>query len=632
MSFIVAVALALGTFISVSAKGGTQSTSLAAGRVYFVSNAGSDTNAGTASAPFKTFSKAMSVLAAGDELQIYGGTYTQQLNVNKSGTSSAPISIKAVPGQQVIIDGGGSNDQLVFVPDGTSYVKLSDLTCKNASVVCVLLRGSHITVTSFDVSGGKKFGVRLTGSYITVENSSIHDNVLENVNGTNTTAGWGSALRSAQGSGSNNIFRNNEVFHNWGEGIIMGSNTSQVYGNSVHDNYSKNIYIGNTYGVDVYQNVTYSTDSKWFRSGSPADCISLSEELINSTYGAQLGNIRVFNNIASNCKTGVGYTYTELSGNGCNNCLFAFNTVTASKSACIKVIDGSKNHVEIADNICSAGSISVPSGDISVHNNVMGDAHLAGGPIGDPNSYRPLSSSCVIGAGVNVGISTDYFGIDRSPYDVGSIQAGAKVQPTAILPSPTPIVVLPSPTPIVPTVTPIVILPSPTPVIPTATPIEVLPSPTFIPTATPVVTLAPPSPTAPAPVTATSQPPSIGAQAYDDKNAIFAYSGSWEETAATKAYGGSFRKSMVPGQSVSMTFTGSSFSILYTKNSTFGKMDVLVDGVLVGTIDQYASSRKLQQTWDLPIKLAPGKHTLKLVHAGTDRTTRVSLDAVTVYP
>jgi hypothetical protein len=81
-----------------------------------------------------------------------------------------------------------------------------------------------------------------------------------------------------------------------------------------------------------------------------------------------------------------------------------------------------------------------------------------------------------------------------------------------------------------------------------------------------------------------------------------------------------------------MTFTGTSLSIIYTKNSTFTTVKVYVDDVLVGTIDQYAPYRRLQQVWNLPSTLAGGTHTLKLVHAGTDTTQRVSLDAFTVYP
>ena len=637
ISVITALALALGSFFSAGAKSGMQIPSLAP-RTLYVSATGNDTDPGTATAPFKTFSKALSLMAAGDTLLIYGGTYTQQLNVSKSGTSSAPITIKAVSGQKVILDGGNVRDAPVFIPSTRSYVNLSGLTCKRWLSTCVLAQGSHLTISRFDVYEAKKFGIRVTGQFVTVEYSLVHDNVLENLGGANTTGGWGAGLRSAQGNG-NNIFRYNEVFHNWGEGIIVGSYGTQVYGNKAYDNYSKNIYVGNTYNVDVYQNITHSTDSKWYRSGNPADCISMSEEQISSSYGAKLGNIRVYNNIAYNCKTGIGYTYTEVSGNGCDNCLISFNTITASKNACIKVIAGSKNHMEIANNICAAGSIDVPSGDISVHHNFTGDASLAGGAFGDPDSYCPLAESPVVGAGANTGVDVDFFNVSRDRFDIGAIQAEtvAANTPTPTLPLPT----ASSTQPATPTRTVAPTQPTAIPVTPTST---IPASPTLLPpspTITASSTLPPLSPTMPASATptvappqpsptSTSQPPSA-AVTYDDKDPALSYSVNWTDVIDTKAYGGSFKKSGPLGSTAAMTFTGSSFTLLYTTNSTFGNMEVRVDGVLIGAINQYSASRVFNQKWDSPVTFGPGPHTLLLTHIGPD-ATRMTVDAITITP
>src|SRR5688572_20747075 len=63
----------------------------AAGNVYYVSLTGNDANPGTASAPFRTFAKANSVLTAGSTLNIYAGVYNQQLRITKSGTFSDQI-------------------------------------------------------------------------------------------------------------------------------------------------------------------------------------------------------------------------------------------------------------------------------------------------------------------------------------------------------------------------------------------------------------------------------------------------------------------------------------------------------------------------------------------------------------
>lgn len=66
------------------------------GTVRYVGPNGSDSSAGTSSAPFATLAKAVSASASNDTIVIYGGTYRAQRNINitKSG-----IKIKAYPGQ-----------------------------------------------------------------------------------------------------------------------------------------------------------------------------------------------------------------------------------------------------------------------------------------------------------------------------------------------------------------------------------------------------------------------------------------------------------------------------------------------------------------------------------------------------
>ena len=91
-SLIMAFAILLGNHINAQA----------AGSVYYVSSTGNDANPGTSSAPFKTFAKANSVLTAGSTLNIYAGTYNEQLKISKSGTSSAWITLKPLNGTVVI--------------------------------------------------------------------------------------------------------------------------------------------------------------------------------------------------------------------------------------------------------------------------------------------------------------------------------------------------------------------------------------------------------------------------------------------------------------------------------------------------------------------------------------------------
>ncbi|ARV16591.1 T9SS type A sorting domain-containing protein [Polaribacter sp. SA4-12] len=70
--------------------------------VYVATN-GNDTNDGSENNPFKTFSKAISVMSSGDVCIIREGVYEEALIVNKSGTAGNYLTFKAADGESVQI-------------------------------------------------------------------------------------------------------------------------------------------------------------------------------------------------------------------------------------------------------------------------------------------------------------------------------------------------------------------------------------------------------------------------------------------------------------------------------------------------------------------------------------------------
>jgi len=155
---------------------------------------------------------------------------------------------------------------------------------------------------------------------------------------------------------------------------------------------------------------------------------------------------------------------------------------------------------------------------------------------------------------------------------------------------------------------------SATPVLPTSTPTQIiLPSPT----ATLINTPAPP----------TSAP----AITLDDKSSSLVYSSGWATVSTSKAYKGSYNETTKNGATATLAFTGQSFSIIYKGGVTFSKLDVYVDGALVGTLNEKLATTTYQSRWDYPGQLAYGNHTLKLVFKVTSAAVnRGSLDAVIV--
>lgn len=73
----------------------------------YVSPDGSDDAAGTVDAPFQSIQFAVDEATSGSTIYLRAGTYTPTTNIqiSKSGTSSAPFVLRAYEGEAVIIDG-----------------------------------------------------------------------------------------------------------------------------------------------------------------------------------------------------------------------------------------------------------------------------------------------------------------------------------------------------------------------------------------------------------------------------------------------------------------------------------------------------------------------------------------------
>jgi hypothetical protein len=78
---------------------------------YYVSPTGNDSRAGTSLADaWATFSRAWSVMRAGDTLLVADGTYRQRIAPTISGTSGAPVTIRAINDGRAVIDGDTNGD------------------------------------------------------------------------------------------------------------------------------------------------------------------------------------------------------------------------------------------------------------------------------------------------------------------------------------------------------------------------------------------------------------------------------------------------------------------------------------------------------------------------------------------
>lgn len=593
----------------------------AAGTAYYVSPTGSDTNPGTSAAPFKTFAKANSMLTAGGTLYIYAGVYNQQLKITKSGTSSAWINVKPTGGA-VTIDMG--NIAEVGMDIRASYVNVSSLGIQNSNNVCVNLLGNNITVDGLTVTGCSNHGIQANNSSnIKILNSQIIRTVLSNAART-LASGWGSAIKVRVSD--NVLIQGNHIAYNYGEGIGARGTNITIRANTVHDNYSVNIYT-NSENATIERNFVYcQRNTGYERNGLPASGINLAEEYFEG-WGARLKNAKVTNNIVAFCRNGIRYSGADdlVTGGGLKNSTIAYNTLYGSTNAALSIAyETAQAGNVIANNIIWQAQNNLTSVDnpvgLTFQNNLwkvappaglgspgdkIGEPQFATTPGYTPESYRPSSTSPAAQAALDIGISTDFYGKQRGPtFDIGAIQFSSASAPAPTVP-PTATVLPPT---AVPTATAV-----PATAVPTAT--------VKTPTAAPTNPAAQPSPTVSSPSQETT---------FDNKHAAFVYSGNWVQETSSYAIEGSFARTSTNGASVTFQFTGQSFSIIYKGGPSYRKMDVYLDGALVGTIDQRRDASAYKLRWDYPGQFAVGQHTLKLVFVTTSSSTNGSLDAVIV--
>lgn len=124
---------------------------------YWVSSDGNDTNSGISlNTPFKTLTKAESVVLAGDIIFVRGGNYliNSTIYLTKSGTKEKPVRLE-----------GYQNERPLFNCSGTSFGKRG-----------FQLSGNYWHIKGIDIMKAGDNGMLVSGAYNTIEFCSFFDN------------------------------------------------------------------------------------------------------------------------------------------------------------------------------------------------------------------------------------------------------------------------------------------------------------------------------------------------------------------------------------------------------------------------------------------------------------------------
>lgn len=361
-----ALALALSTLVLTATA--------SAGTYYVATNGNNTTGTGTITNPFATINAAVrngtvySDLTAGNPVTIYvrGGIYYGPVSVWIDGSANGRLTIQAYPGEYPILDGSanmGTSSDVVTI--GTAYVDFIGFEIRNSPHVGYSgwgqTYGRLLNCIIHDSQGdGIWIGHDTPGTAhdMLMAGNTVYRNCLSNSARTNLTGGWPQAIGIAEVP--NTTVRNNRVFRNYGEGIIMGAtDNSWVIGNEVFDNFGVNIYLTHTRTTTVDGNLCYSFDSNYYRNygnnnWQPASGIVLANEHPDTPTTHTLANNTIINNVIVHPYWGIGYWRDDP---GIANIKFANNTVYDPTGSALHIdYDTTATGVVVENNIFALSS------------------------------------------------------------------------------------------------------------------------------------------------------------------------------------------------------------------------------------------------------------------------------------
>jgi hypothetical protein len=130
------------------------------GAVFYVSTAGSDSNPGTATAPWRTIQKALDTLQPNQKALVRGGTYVENLYMSRAGTASGPISVEAHPGEEPVLQSAGSHPLEVASEGG--WFRFRGLTIQDSPGTSggnVDVYGHHVEISSNEIRQSTDQGI-----------------------------------------------------------------------------------------------------------------------------------------------------------------------------------------------------------------------------------------------------------------------------------------------------------------------------------------------------------------------------------------------------------------------------------------------------------------------------------------
>lgn len=250
------------------------------GRVFYVSPAGSDSNSGTATSPWRTIKTAALRLAAGDTAILMDGTYEEdQISFANSGTAGQPITIRAQTKWGAILSSKSGCNPGISIDK--SYITIEDmrLSISPNNVKCGTYSSANASIRAWNTadptasnpysgtqgfvargllvdatSASRDTGIKTNQDFSIIENCEVH-NEIETVN-TNSTVirnntvsdggPYGTYILGKGGTRNLQIYNNVVNITQPGTGILLGGATGIQWA------------FDPSTGIEVYNSVAYN--------------------------------------------------------------------------------------------------------------------------------------------------------------------------------------------------------------------------------------------------------------------------------------------------------------------------------------------------------------------------------------
>jgi hypothetical protein len=299
--------LALAAFASIALA---PSLFAQAGSTFYVSTSGSDSNSGSASAPWLTIQHAASTVTAGATVIVEAGTYNESVTFSNSGTSSEPIVFN---GQGTAIVDGSTGVACCTTP---SWETSNNFLCCNTQGLFNIGASSgvsYLTIEGFTIQNYKTSNKNKVPAGILIAGSGTGIDILNNtVQNIQTTAGKDGNAYGIGVFGTSATPLSVTVSGNTVTGCLTGQSETTTYNGNV-----QNFVVSNN---TIYDNDNIGMDAIGFEGVGPT---GYDQAKNGDVYGNLIYNNSAFKN------PGEGDQYDEdgLYCDGCTQVVFERNTL-----------------------------------------------------------------------------------------------------------------------------------------------------------------------------------------------------------------------------------------------------------------------------------------------------------------